>query len=401
MTKMIIADAYFVNKSGHFYEYNKSVKEIFEAHKVGVTVYGNRKLEPGLQSELNAIPYFDSLKKNAWSRIPVIGQLLNRVRFWRSYYQKIKKLYNSETGNDTVFFFTTVFWYDVLPIALVASASRHKSILLYRLSFKDHGGIPPVLHRLADSVYRYTFGKLLRRNNILYTTDSNVIAMEADELYHCPMITLPIPHLREAPAITAADKKQPTDTFRVYAPGAIRTEKGIAFITASFEHLNRTDPSLLQRLVLVTQYNDAGDTQLNDTIRQRLGKLNVANIFLGNLSSEAYEHEMAEADIILIPYSNDHGYRARTSGILAETIAACKPFLTTRDSWMGLQSEQYHTGLPVPYGDVEAFAEALRTLTENYAAHLQQAQDARAAWLAFHSRQNFYRIIAAGLQALA
>lgn len=390
MKRLVIVDEYFVNKSGHYYEYNKSVKEIFEAHHVPTVIYANQKLTPSIQTELDAVACLEGLQRNALNKIPVLGPLINRLRFWQSQTQKLKQLYRSENKDGTVFFFSSVFWLNVLPIALTASRAKQKSALLFRQSISDHGNIPSAHRWLADKLYHYSFRKLMKRDNILFFTDSDVIADECNARYHCDMKVLPIPHIKADPF--SGNGSHTAARLRVYAPGAIREEKGIEFITRSFEHLSRQAHPLLSKITLVTQYNEAGDIQLNEQIRRRLEQLSVENEFLGTLSSEEYNRQLHDADIILIPYSTEHGYKARTSGIMSETIAACKPFITTKDSWMSIQSEKYNTGLSVTYNSVTEFADALMALVDNYKPYREQADKAKDAWLDFHSPVNFYRI---------
>ena len=394
MKKLIIIDEYFVNMVGHYYEYNRSVQEIFADHGIKSVIYANKKLDAGIQKELGAVPYFDGLPKNSLNKLPVFGPLMNRARFWSSLYNKIKGLYQKENEPGTVFFFTTVVWYNVLPIALAARKSKHKNILLYRLSVSEHPGLPASLQKAGTWLYKYTFEKVLPNKNVLFCTDSDVIAAECNEKFDCNMGVLPIPHIKDDGAAPIANGSYESKTnFIVYAPGAIREEKGIEFITRAFEYMAVVKHPILDKITLVTQYNAGGDTGLNADIKGRLEQLPVKNVFLGNLTTEEYNNRLNEADIVLIPYSIDHGYKARTSGIMSETIAACKPFITTKDSWMAIQSEKYNTGLSIPYNDTQQFAEALTELTQHYAMYAEKALQARAGWLAYHSKANFFRLL--------
>jgi len=394
MKKLIIIDEYFVDMVGHYYEYNKSVQEIFAAHNIESVIYANSRLDPKIQKELGAIPFFDGLPKNKLNKIPVLGQLINRARFWRSLYKKFIELYKKESDSETVFFFTTVVWYNVLAVALAAARSKRKSILLYRLSVTEHPGLPPSLWKMGDRLYKYTFKKLSHNKNIRFVTDSDVIAAECNEKFHCDMRALPIPHIKDDNKNTSTETIDPLTTYNVYAPGAIREEKGIEFITSAFEYLAQVKHPVLEQITLITQYNESADKVRNAEIRARLEKVPVKNIFLGNLTTEAYNQQLNGAHIVLIPYSIAHGYKARTSGIMSETIAACKPFITTKDSWMSIQSEKYDTGLSITYNSNEEFAAALVELTSNYDVYKQKALKAKAGWLAYHSPQNFYKLLA-------
>lgn len=393
MKKLVIVDEYFAGIVGHYYAYNKSVQEIFADNGIPSVIYANKKLPASIHAELNVVPFFDGLPKNNLNKLPVAGPLINRSWFWWSLYKSIKQLYTIESDPDTVFFFTTVVWYNLLPVALAASTSNRKNILLYRLSFTEHTGLSTKLDKVGDWLYKYTFDKLRLNKNIRYCTDSDVIATECGELYGLPMKVMPIPHINDDHPDADTNTAHAGDVFTLYAPGAIREEKGIEFITCAFEYMASVNHPLLRKVVLVTQYNDKGDPELDRNIKSRLERLPMKNIFLGSLSADDYNARINGADIILLPYSLAHGYRARTSGIMSETIAACKPFLTTRGSWMSIQSDKYKTGVTVAYDDVSEFASVLSDIIANYEQYKQKALNAKAGWLAYHSKPNFFKLI--------
>lgn len=388
MPKLILIDEYFKNRMGHYYEYNKSVKEIFDAAGYETRIYANIELNADVQTELNAVPFFGSLSKNSLNKIPVLGQLINRLKFWRQMRKKIEELYAVENDPDTIFFFTTVVWYNVLPVAQAASVSKRKNILLYRLSIYEHAGLPNTLWPMGDWLYKYTFKKLLKNPSVRFCTDSDVIAEECNTAYHCNMQTLPIPHIKDdysnMPPKTGSHEK-----FVLYAPGAIRDEKGIDFIVNACKYISANNKALLDKITLVTQYNENVDINYNNRVKDALSQLPLENIFLSSLSTEDYHQCLFNADIILIPYSINHGYRARTSGIMSETIAACKPFITTKNSWMELQGIKYGTGVSVTYGDCAEFMHAIETLIEKYPDFSKAAANAKPKWLQFHSKENF------------
>ena len=393
MKKLVIIDEYFVDTFGHFYEYNKSVQDIFKEHGMEAVIYANDKLEAPIQKELGAVPYFMGLPKNALNKIPVLGRAINRLRFWLSLHSRIMKLYAKEGGEGVVFFFTTVRWYNVLPVAMAASKSQYKNILLYRFPISMHPDLYKFLAMTATWIYNYTFGKLMKNRNVLFCTDSDVIADECNQMYDCHMAVLPIPHITDEHSPKAEQGvAQSMDTFRLYAPGSIREEKGIRFITDTLEYMASINHPLLQKLTLVTQYYNGADTRLNSEIRQRLEKLPIKNVFLGNMTTDAYYEQMNTADIMLITYDPECGYKARTSGILSETIAACKPFITSKDSWMNVQAEKYNTGLGITYGNREEFITALNDIVNNYAPYKERALKAKTGWLAYHSKTNFFKL---------
>lgn len=392
-SRLIIIDEYFVQKAGHYYEYNKAVQEIFRQKGWETRIYANKELTAELQQELKAIPAFSGLKRgNTIAAIPVIGNLLNRVIFWKRLYHSLNSMLQQEQKEHTWFFFTTVLWFNILPVALSLKKNKVKAVLMYRVSPYEHVGLPKAFNKLADWIYKYTFSILSGMDNVICTTDSEVLSGEIAPIVHKQVAVLPIPHLNFEQTVTQPAANN-TGRIRCYAPGAIREEKGIHFIVAALERLSETAPGFTASIELVTQYsNNPNDQQLNEGVKQRLSKLPVHNIFLGNLDSEAYNNEMANADIILIPYDVAQGYRARTSGIMSEAISYEKPFITTAGSWMQLQAEKYGTGKCIPYNDTDAFGSALQEIATNFEQYKTKAISAKPKWIAFHDKDNFYNI---------
>ncbi|WP_118974883.1 glycosyltransferase [Taibaiella koreensis] len=392
MRKVIIIDEYLVDKGGHHYEYNRAVQELLQQHGIETEIYGNIKLEPHVARELNAKPYFKGLPANFLNRIPLVGRLWNRATFSRTMYRKLVALYRAEIHTDAVFFYTTTVWYNVLPVALAASRSKQQSLLLFRYPISELVGMPAFLNKWGLRLYDFAFGKLIKSGKAIFFTDSNVIADECNHRYHCNMSVLPIPHVKEPIVSHTVEKMPPGNRFRLYAPGPVRVEKGIGLILDAAAKMSRERHPLLDQITLVIQAN-AGDQDLNTAVETRLKESHISYELLGNMSSEAYAQQLSQADIILIPYLVSHGYRARTSGVLSETIAACKPFITSKGSWMNAQSAAYHTGISIPDNDPNALIQALETITENYSTFRSEAEQAKLAWLAFHSTNNFYKIL--------
>ena len=110
------------------------------------------------------------------------------------------------------------------------------------------------------------------------------------------------------------------------------------------------------------------------------------------LTTGEYADLVHSADIILLPYQADV-YAARSSGILAEALAAGKPVVVPSGTWMSRQVERVagnansnRTPRGMVYsGGAQAIAGALRELLVRYDACRAQAVTLSGEWGAHHS----------------
>ena len=107
----------------------------------------------------------------------------------------------------------------------------------------------------------------------------------------------------------------------------------------------------------------------------------------GPLTPHSYYQMVSEADLVLCPY-DPLTYRNRSSGTLAEAIAAGVPTVVPRHSWLSLQqpAESGET-----FVDRESFLEAVRKISADYARYQSRAKAGRHSWLANHSPEHLVR----------
>lgn len=390
--RLIIIDEQFERIEGHFYEYDKSVAEIFKQHGYEYVIYGHQNMLQVFRDELNAKPWFTINKHAKVRRIPVLGAFLYRASFWRKYKKEIKAILKEESQylNDGLLFFPNVYWYNIGPIAEILRDIDMPAALLYRVSIYDTVRLPKAILPLTMGIISRAVKMLKGKKNVHYFSDSEVIADEWKDKFSSPMQVLPIPHLNLNKKPEQIDN---TGKIRMYLPGGLRLEKGAQLLTEAFEILAKDHPTLLNRITLVTQF--LGDDAVLDEYKQRLSVLPVDNQFLKHLTTEEYNHQLAISDVILIPYMVSEGYRARTSGILAEAIASAKPFVTTDGTWMSLQARKYDTGLIVQDGKPEDLATAIAAIVNSYTQYNDKAKAACDRWLAEQSKEVFYNKLSA------
>jgi glycosyltransferase involved in cell wall biosynthesis len=108
---------------------------------------------------------------------------------------------------------------------------------------------------------------------------------------------------------------------------------------------------------------------------------NYVTLALHAMSPEAYFQCLGAADGVLIPYVGSI-YRRRSSGILAEALAAGKPAVVPESTWMALQVGPRRG---VTFADPRYLAEAIAQLVDRFDPLSGAAKDFAPAWRSRHS----------------
>jgi glycosyltransferase involved in cell wall biosynthesis len=385
----VIIDEHIVNKSGHYYTYNKSCIQIFEQLGYTTHLYGQQALLPQIVSELKATPHF-AIKSKPWYRsIPILGAIIYRIGFWQNMQRQITDVLNKHNASNAVYFFPNVYWYNILPIVKAISNTSNPCVLLLRNPLSEFLQEPQAFAPIITKLMKYAFGKVMLNKNVKFATDSEVIAQEYLQWHpQSSIAVLPIPHVPHEPIVPL----NASSAVNIYAPGVMRLEKGAQFIAQGLHTFAQQYPQWHSSVTIQAQF--FGDKEYNEmqAVQQQLQQLPFTVQILGSLDTETYKNTFAHAHILLIPYDPNCGYRARTSGILAESIASGKVFVTSQHTWMSLQANKYNIGACVPYNDAKAFADGLHQLLINFEQEQQKVLNVVPHWLAFHSHQGFAKV---------
>jgi hypothetical protein len=92
---------------------------------------------------------------------------------------------------------------------------------------------------------------------------------------------------------------------------------------------------------------------------------------------------LAESDIVLCLYDAKI-YRARSSGIMTEALAAGKPVIVPAETWMAHQLPQ---GCGECFADRTSLVAAVQRIAVDYPHYHANVQRQRGQWLARHSPQ--------------
>jgi len=392
--KMIILDEQLKTIDGHNFEYIKSVKEIMESHGYAIEVYGNASVIDKIKTAIAAKPTFLFNPTPWYRKITILGAVLYRINFWKALENQYKTIINSISYSDgeVHFFVPNIYWYNLLPIINSFKKSTTKVSILFRNSVVELTDAPKIFHPIIRYILKKAASIAKHNASIYFTTDSKVIADEWIANYGTNMDVLPIPHITESSTQEIPTNK--TNKTKFYAPGIMRLEKGMEMIFTALEKIEKKHALLAEKIQFTIQIFGERDKEIFDSYRTKLSSFkNIEIIILGSLSSAEYNFQIQNTNVILIPYQVNAGYRARTSGILCESIGANKPFITTNNTWMSQQANQFGTGILVDDGDIDQLVSAMNEALNNLSKYQVMATESKAKFMKFHSKENFYRIL--------
>ncbi|WP_308256111.1 glycosyltransferase [Geminocystis sp. GBBB08] len=99
------------------------------------------------------------------------------------------------------------------------------------------------------------------------------------------------------------------------------------------------------------------------------------------MTTEEYYQLLMSADLLVIPY-NVNSYRYRTSGVLTESLAAGKPVIVPKNSWLASQVDESRGGI---YQNHQDISKTIIKVINNIREYQKNAQEFSVDWCKKHS----------------
>jgi glycosyltransferase involved in cell wall biosynthesis len=365
--------------TGHHFEYIRSVAAELQSRQTRVLVLARQKALADFDRFFPVERVFRRSHYDWPCRIRKIGFFANLWILNRSFYSDLESALRDRVGPDWLLFapnvnhqelFAWAWWLRKIPV------SRRPQVRLFmRWSYYQQED--------ATQGQRYTFVaerafRLLERFPTLkLVTDSSRLADEYSRLTRLPIGVLPIPHTGNTNGNPSAPHHPPVVVFL----GGARSEKGFSILVEAARQMK--DDKI--QLVLQCHRDDPDDADAAKA-HEELERLSGQKVRLvpEPLDSARYYELLASADIVVIPYRVQN-YRARTSGILVEALAAGKPVVVTNGTWMADQTVPEKVGVTFEDGNARDLRRAILELASSLEAYRQRALDHRSRWLSFHN----------------
>jgi glycosyltransferase involved in cell wall biosynthesis len=218
-------------------------------------------------------------------------------------------------------------------------------------------------------------------NKIRFYTDTEDLVKKYNALSSVKLSQVPIPFRQEK--LVNQSSQDAKDFIHIVYLGDARSEKG-------YQHLpNLIDalwPTYLQldkvKFTIQSNYNIEGGEVEILAAKLALSQYPESKIKLIDhpMSPDDYYQLLASADIVILPY-NPQNYQ-RTSGVLTEALAAGKPVVVPKGSWLAQQVDETRASI---YRDPQDLLQAVIRLLENLPTFTQAAQEFSLNW---RSRQS-------------
>jgi len=414
--KLIILDPSLKDLGGHFYEYDAALGAAASRRAIHTLIYANKSCPAGLPVPGGEIhPWFST----AWSasggrskstarfilsklpitlRIPLarLGRLV-----WALTKKSAPRPPNANAAISTV---AEKFGKEVIAALRHAGCNRDDIVFLPTIRTSELFALWKAVQSTAE-LKSLQFHIVLRRNvaemdlpedgapgisflfREMHTTPARkafIFYCDTQQLcndyaalssHRMKFGILPIPFPHADPDPVSLEKWTAGPAVKLVYLGGARMEKGFHLLSLAEKSLRKTyTGKILWRL----QAPVSGALEEPEVIsaRRDLSSVHDGSVDLveRNLSSAEFQSLLLSADVVLLPYLPEF-YRARSSGVLVQVLAAGKPVVVPAGTWLSQQTNGIGAvafGAPADFP--HAILEALHQLPKLY-----EGAQARAA----------------------
>jgi glycosyltransferase involved in cell wall biosynthesis len=262
--------------------------------------------------------------------------------------------------------------------------SDHDSLPTYHLLFRRDTDEPLVINVKGMGLkgcLQAFYDSQLWPNKIRFYTDTEDLVRKHNSLSPVQFTQVPIP-FRQEKLINQSSQEVKSYIHIVYL-GDARSEKG-------YQHLPNLIDALWQnylqldkvKFTIQSNYNIQGGEVEILAAKLALSQYPISKIKLIDhpMQPDDYYQLLASADIVVLPY-NPQNYQ-RTSGVLTEALAAGKPVVVPKGSWLAQQVDETRASI---YRDPQDLPQAVIRLLKNLRTFTKSAQQFSLQW---RSRQS-------------
>jgi len=350
-----LVDEALKNRLGHWYEYDRAAITAIESSGwFKVTLLGNRAMSDEIQQELSAERVFrftnwDGIYESSSALKRYLGVLVHNHRMYLDLHRFLR-----ETDRPDYLFAPTVVLHHLLGFYILARLHRSVTlVLMIRNNIAVYDGRTRRFRRTAIfwKWMLWLYNPLIRASRARFVTDSQYLADEVAELAGTPCRVIPHPSLIGFSNDAVKEKGAEGRTaIRLFLPGPARYEKGIDLLLQALEWLaaEKARKGDLPNILLTIQWAGSftlpsGEVFSMETLAEStIGS--IINILDKPLTSAEYEHHLAMADVIVLPYRRE-AYYARISGVAVEALLKAKPTVYFEGTWLAQLMKSYDVGI--------------------------------------------------------
>lgn len=397
--ELCLIDRFIRDNTGHYFHYSLAIREAALAAGLRVRVLGNSECLPSVKRALRLEEAFSPYRVMKASG-PIARKTFVLPRLFRcnySFYKDLLVSANSSLDCNSIAFFPDIDEECLLSIPFwlrkFSPGNAPTLVLMLRVSLCHQGGKMSSIHALIWRMGLFQLEVLSRRYKVRLVSDSSRIAEQFNRITRLPITVVPIPHTNSLPY--GEDMAQPSPQapgIHFVTLGGARIDKGFILVLKAIERLSAQ--SQLDNMTFTLQSHFVKSrvgVEIEQGI-QRLKKLGLPNVRFTEkpLGMKEYYAHLLASDVVLLPYSS-RSYHSNTSGPFVEALAAGKPVVVTKGTWMDDQLKRSGAGVTFQDQDVDGLARAICEARDEYSCLVKRANSFKGAWIAYHNPANFLK----------
>lgn len=341
--RVFIIDQSLRNSTGHHLEYSVAARDAFASAKFDSQIFCNKYCDPNITSSYRLHPHFQEIwtertrastfSSLVWTLLTLLG-----IRFpirlpARSFGRDLQSLVRFVCPKRRDHFFVhTLNFVQLIQIAQVISAEKIASSFHVVLrQDPDEAKRVGLKEMVLKAVFRIFDGF----GGIHFYSDTTSLCRVYEERYRVRFSRLPIlfDQLPFASQLKLAPSKNGAESTIVAFLGDGRLEKGFQHLPEVIEQTWRLNNRVTFKVQAHLTGNNKAAPALNKTVAM-LSSLAAANpsklhLIERSLDQGEYLNVLFASNLVLIPY-DQQAYRMRSSGILAQALAAGKMVVLPR-----------------------------------------------------------------------
>ncbi len=398
MRQLHILDPQLVDYRGHYFNYcAQAVREV-RRRGVPVSIYARKTCQVACEG-LRPEPIFSHDIFAEVGRDPEVWALENFHAVNQAFAADLSRIPVDRLSAEDLLFFPTLQQNQLYAIALwlgrIPAARRPAVAVLLRYLTPAMEYIKNRANRdLIAHLYRYAALSLVAAQpRTLFCTDTREMADAFHAMLGQPVLELPVAmEPLETPPEPSVAGNRPTVVYL----GHVSPLKGFHLLPEIIAHCSRRSP----RPRFIVQVQSRADAIFAPVCQWLDGQPPAdVRVVEGALSPEHYHRLLAEADIVLLPYSPSY-YGHCSSGVFAEAAALGKVVVVPANTVAARQGREF--GLGVSTAETwtgAALAGALERALRDLGRLQAQARGAAAAFRADQSVQSFWTQLLAQVPA--
>lgn len=377
MNWLIVEDA-LKNRQGHWVEYVETFRKGLKALDHDVTILADRSAEDFIASQPEVhcvLPHsiWDRMGDNAgrmkrYLRVPAHG--------WNTM-RAMKRWFRSNPTPDIVFVPTVLVHHLIGWLRIYHSVLRQSEtkLLLFfpntPLTHNDQTGQAMLGRDPTARLFGWLIGKFaegVKSGQVILGVETHAMRDAMSRVTGVDFTYLPHPVAVEETVPSTVKGHQPLH-FGSY--GAARHEKGSDLLQAAIRKHLDDYPETKSRFSIqwLSDFHDhEGNLISPDPSLVADDRVNYIREYFGE---GGYDQQLANTDVMLLPYREP--YRYRVSRVVIEAMVRGIPVVATRQTTLWEQTEKFGSGFPCELGDTDSVANAIRRSEENQTLILRKA----------------------------